>query len=316
MTFDRVCVIGAGSIGSLCAGHLGRVADVSVLVRRPEHAAELNADGLTVSGKSDFTVPVAATTQADQLDPPGLIIIATKAMQVENAAAAIEGRFPDATVMTIQNGLGTEEVVAARGEWPIVSAVTFMSGTKESDSHVHYELDTATWMGPFHPSGTSFEVAQAIGDLFVEGGLKVEVLPDLRPAQWSKLIFNASVNPVAALTDLPHVGLFARRDRPTDLGHLMFDLIEEGKRVATAAGVELFEDPWEMNSRAVQQGSTHDDDYAHVPSMLADVRAGRRTEIDFILGSLVREAQRHGVPAPLSEGLYRLVKARDRSYDD
>lgn len=315
MSYDRVCVIGAGAIGSLCAGHLARVADVSVLVRRPEHARLLNAEGLRVSGKSDFTSAVVAATEPDQLPAPELIIIATKAMHVEDAAKAIAGRFPDATVMTIQNGLGTEDVVAGYGSWPIVSSVTFMSGTKESDSHVHYELDTATWMGPYHDSGTRFDTVEQIGDMFVRSGLKAEVLPDVRPAQWSKLIFNASVNPVAALTDLPHVHLFARRERDSDLGHLMFDLIEEGKRVAAAAGVELFEDPWEMNSRAVQQGSTHDEEYAHVPSMLADVRAGRRTEIDFILGSLVREARRLGVPAPLSEGLYRLVTARDRSYD-
>lgn len=314
MPFDSVCVIGAGSIGSLCAGHLGQVAEVSVLVRRPEHAADLNAHGLRVSGKSDFTSEVVAVTLAADLPSPELIIIATKAMQVEAAAEAISGRFPDAAVMTIQNGLGTEDVVAAHGDWPIISSVTFMSGTKESDAHVHYELDTATWMGPFHPSGTGFETVQAVGELFVKSGLKVEALPDLRPAQWSKLIFNASVNPVSALTDLAHVQLFAHREQDSDLGNLMFDLIEEGKAVAAAAGVELFEDPWEMNGRAVQQGATHDDEYAHVPSMLADVRAERATEIDFILGSLVREAGRLDVPAPLSEAVYRLVKGRESVY--
>lgn len=316
MSLGSVCVIGAGSIGSLCAGHLGQVADVSVLVRRPEHAVELNEHGLSVSGKSEFTTSVAATTDVASIASPDLIIIATKAMQVEAASAAISGRFGDALVLTIQNGLGAEEVVASHGRWQIISSVTFMSGTKESDSRVHYELDTATWMGPYHPSGTPFEAVQAVGELFVAGGLKAEVLADVRPAQWSKLIFNASVNPVAALTDLAHVQLFASREKDTDLGHVMFALIEEGKRVAAAAGVELFEDPWEMNCRAVEQGSTHDDAYAHVPSMLADVRAGRPTEIDFILGSVVREAKRFGVAAPLSEALYRLVKARDGSYDE
>jgi 2-dehydropantoate 2-reductase len=121
---------------------------------------------------------------------------------------------------------------------------------------------------------------------------------------------------VAALTDLPHVALYARRDRPTDLGHLMFALIEEGKLVAREAGIELFEDPWEMNVEAVSRGSTHDDAYAHVPSMLADVRAGQKTEIDFILGAVVREADRVGADVPLSRALYQLVKGRDRSYDD
>ena len=314
MNFDSVCVIGAGSIGSLCAGHLGQVADVSVLVRRPEHAADLNAHGLRVSGKSDFTSQVVAVTDPAKLPEPQLIIVATKAMQVEAAAQAIAGKFPEAVVMTIQNGLGTEDVVAGEGPWPIISSVTFMSGTKESDVHVHYELDTATWMGPFHPSGTSFETVQNVGELFVKSGLNVEVLPDLRPAQWSKLIFNASVNPVSALTNLAHVQIFARREQASDLGHLMFDLIEEGKAVAVAAGVELFEDPWEMNRRAVEQGSTHDNAYAHIPSMLADVRANRPTEIDFILGSLVGEADRLGVEAPLSGALYRLVKGRESVY--
>ena len=107
MSFGSVCVIGAGSIGSLCAGHLGQVAEVSVLVRRPEHAVALNEQGLTVSGKSEFTSEVVASTDPADLPEPELIVIATKAMQVEAAAQAIVGRFGDAIVMTIQNGLGT-----------------------------------------------------------------------------------------------------------------------------------------------------------------------------------------------------------------
>ncbi len=311
-----VGVIGAGTIGSLCAGHLGRTAQAYVLTRRPEHAAALNREGLRISGKSDLVTRLFATTDPASLPSLDLIIVATKATQIVEAAKAIEGRFPEAVVMTIQNGIGAEEVVHRHGGWEVISSVTFMSGTRESDSHVHYELDTATWIGPYPESRARFETAREVGDLFIRSGLKAEVLPDLRPAQWSKLIFNASVNSVAALSDLPHVKLFGRRERPTDLGHLIFDLIEEGKRVAAAAGVELFEDPWEMNCRAVQIGATHDEEYAHIPSMLADVRAGQKTEIDFILGSLVAEADRLGVAVPLSRSLYRLVKARDRSYDD
>lgn len=312
----KVCVVGAGTIGSLCAAHLGRTSEASVLTRRTDHAEALNRHGLSVSGKSDFHTELFATTDPAALPEPDLVIVATKATQITEAAGALRGRFPNATVMTIQNGIGTEEVVHRAGPWAVVSSVTFMSGLRESDSHVHYELDTATWMGPYPPSGADFDVARAIGDLFVASGLKAEVLADIRPAQWSKLIFNASVNSVAALTDLPHVSLYARRERDTDLGYLMHDLIEEGKAVAAAAGIELFEDPSEMNVQAVSTGSTHDEEYAHVPSMLTDVRAGQRTEVDFILGSVVREADRLGVRVPLSRALYQLVKARDRSFDD
>jgi 2-dehydropantoate 2-reductase len=121
------------------------------------------------------------------------------------------------------------------------------------------------------------------------------------------------VNTVAALTDLPHVGVFAAVEEPTDLGRLVRDLMDEGKAVAAAADVELHEDPWEMNVQAVQRGETlaAEGRYAHVPSMLDDVRSGRRTEVDFITGALVREAEKHGVPVPLHTAMYRLVKARE-----
>ena len=303
---QRVCVIGAGSIGSLFAGHLAQVVDVSVLTRRQEHADTLNRDGLRVTGRSDLHAAVQAAADPDALAPFDLGIVATKAGGLEDAAAALEGRFPEALVMTTLNGLGAEEVVRAHGDWPIVSAVTFMSGTKHSDSEVEYVLDTATWMGPYED--TPLERVEEVGDLVRRSGLEAEVFADLRPAQWSKLIFNATVNSVAALTGLRHDHHFADEAEPSDLGHLVRDLVDEGKAVAAAAGVDLYEDPWEMNVHATRRGS------AHYPSMLEDVEAHRATEIDLITGSLVREAERHGVPVPLHTALYRLVKAREESW--
>ena len=274
--------------------------------RRPER------DGLRISGKSDFTARVAASADPAGLPDFDLGILATKATQLEEAAGALTGRFPGATLMTIQNGLGAEELVRAQGEWPLLSAVTFMSGVRHADTHVEYELDTETWLGPFADTAT-YEQAQEVEALLVAAGLHARAFPDLRPAQWSKLIFNATVNTVAAVTDLPHVSAFAARDRETDLGNLVHDLMDEGKAVAAAAGVPLHEDPWEMNVHAVRRGETlaAEGSYAHVPSMLEDVRSGRPTEVDFITGALVREAAKHDVPVPLHKAMYRLVKARE-----
>jgi 2-dehydropantoate 2-reductase len=305
---ERVCVIGAGSIGSLFAGHLAQVADVSVLTRRPEHAEALNREGLRVTGRSELRAEVTAAADPDELEPFDLGFVATKANGLEEAAASLDGRFPDAMLMTTLNGLGAEEVVRAHGDWPLVSAVTFMSGTKHSDTEVEYVLDTATWMGPYEE--TPLERVEEVGDLIRRAGLKAEVFGDLRPAQWSKLIFNATVNSVAALTGLRHDHHFADEDEPADLGLLVHDLVDEGKAVAAAAGVDLYEDPWEMNVHATRRGS------AHYPSMLEDVEARRPTEIDLITGSLVREAGRHGVPVPLHTALYRLVKAKESSWRD
>ncbi len=303
---ERVCIVGAGVIGSLFAGHLAQVSEVSVLTRRREHADALIRDGLRVSGKSERHATVRASADPAKLPAPDVAIIATKATGLRDAVETLAGTYPDATMTTVLNGLGAEEIVRQHGEWPIVSAVTFMSGTRHSDTHVEYILDTETWLGPYEE--TPFERVQEIADTILASGLRAEALPDLRPAQWSKLIFNAAVNPVAALTGLPHDPHFASEDGPTDLGHLVHGLVDEGKAVATAAGIELHDDPWEMNVLATQRGS------AHYPSMLEDVDAHRQTEIELITGSLIREAERHHVPVPLHTLLHGLVKAKEESW--
>jgi 2-dehydropantoate 2-reductase len=294
-------VAGAGTIGSLFAAHLARVADVSVLTRRDEHARALEEHGLRVSGRADFTAQVKAATDPAELDAD-LVILSCKGNDLEPLAQRIAGHFPDATVMTTQNGLGAEEIVAAHGDWPLLSSVTFMSGTRHGDTHVEYVLDTATWIGPYRE--TTGDDARTVADLIASSGLKAEGFDDLRPAQWSKLIFNATVNAVAALTGLPHDFHFAEGR----LGDLVHGLVDEGKAVAAGAGVELWEDPWEMNVLATQRG------HRHSPSMLEDVKARRPTEIELITGSLVREAEQLGVPAPLHTALYRLVRAKEASY--
>ncbi|HWQ24677.1 MAG TPA: 2-dehydropantoate 2-reductase [Gaiellaceae bacterium] len=303
---ERVCIVGAGVIGSLFAGHLAQVCEVSVLTRRPEHAEALNREGLRVSGRSELHARVRASADPRELPPCDLVILATKATGLRPALETLAGRFPEATMMPVLNGLGAEEIVREYGDWPLVSAVTFMSGTRHSDTHVEYILDTETWLGPY--GDTPFARVQEIAALIVASGLKAEALPDLRPAQWSKLIFNAAVNPVAALTRLPHDRHFAAEAEPTDLGRVVHGLVDEGKAVAAAAGIALHDDPWEMNVLATRRGS------AHLPSMLEDVEARRPTEIDLITGSLIREAERHGVPVPLHRALYALVKGKEASW--
>lgn len=311
---DRVCVVGAGTIGSLFVGHLGTIVDTTVLTRREDHANALNEHGLRVSGKSELHARVSASTNPADLGDIDLVIIATKVLAVEAGAKSLQGHFPKAHVLMVQNGLGCEEIVKKYGDWPIISGVTFMSGTRHSDIHVEYELDTATWMGPWAESSATYESVQQVEALINKSGLKAEAYRDLLPHQWSKLIFNSAVNSIAAMTDLPHVNAFARQDRIEDLGHLVYEMMDEARRIAEARGVKLADDPWQMNVRAVSQGATGGDDYAHVPSMLDDIRNRRLTEIDWITGAIVREAKKAGIPAPYHETLYRLVKAREASW--
>jgi 2-dehydropantoate 2-reductase len=308
VSIERVCVVGGGVIGSLLAAHLSRVADVWVLTRRAEHARALEAEGLSVTGRAEFTGRVRATDDPDLLPPVDVAILATKGTAVDAAARSLAGRIPQATVVTVQNWLGAEGIVREHGSWPLVSGVTFMSGTRHDDTHVEYILDTETWLGPYN--GIPYERVEELADLLARSGLKARAFPDLKPAQWSKLIFNATVNAVAALTGLPHDRHFADESTHAGLGHLVRALVDEGKAVAGAAGIALHEDPWEMNVLATRRGS------AHYPSMLEDVEARRPTEIELITGSLVREAEWLGVPVPLHTALYRLIKAKEASWKE
>ncbi|HUY71311.1 MAG TPA: 2-dehydropantoate 2-reductase [Gaiellaceae bacterium] len=303
----RVCVAGSGVIGSLLAGHLAQVSEVSVLARREEHARALNEHGLTVSGRVELHQSVVAATDPAALPEPDLVLVCCKGTDLDAVGTRLAGHFPSARVMTLQNGLGADEIVGRHGAWPLLAAVTFMSGTRHSDTSVEYILDTATWIGPSR--GTTGEDAREVAELIRSSGLKADGFDDLRPMQWSKLIFNATVNGVAALTGLPHEPRFAQLDEAGDLGHLVLGLIDEGKAVAAAAGIALAEDPWEMNVHATRRGSRHS------PSMLEDVEAHRPTEIELINGSLLREAARVGVPVPLQETIYRLVKAKETSWE-
>jgi 2-dehydropantoate 2-reductase len=303
---NRICIIGVGSIGSLYAAHLARVADVYCYVRRPEHAQAINEHGIRVTGNHEFMSRPRASSDPAEIPDCDLGIVSCKATQTEDALTPVANKFRDGAVLSAQNGLGCEEIIAGITKSKVIRGTTFMSGTRHSDTHVQYELDTETWMGPFEPTGTPFSVVKKAADWIIASGLKAVALEDARPAQWSKLIFNASVNSVSALTELPHCSNFAREEKIDDLGYLLHALIEEGKQVAKALGVTLHDDPWEMN----KVGARTD----HPPSMLYDVKHHLPTEVDFLGGAIAKEAARIGFPAPLHTALYRLIRGKEASW--
>ena len=302
----RVCIIGCGSIGSLYAAHLAKVTEVWAFVRRPEHAEALNREGLSVSGTHEFHVKLRASHDPAGLPEFDLGIVSSKATQTAEAVRPVAHLFKKGAILSAQNGLGGEAIIANLAKTFVIRGTTFMSGTRHSDTHVQYELDTATWMGPFEPTQTPFPLVEEAANLIVASGLKAVALQDARPAQWSKLIFNSSVNAVSALTELPHSFHFAAEKEFSDLGHLLHALIDEGKQVAAGLGIKLHEDPWEMNKIGAQTD--------HPPSMLYDIRHKLTTEVDFLGGAIAREAQRAGIPAPLHTALYRLIKGKETSW--
>jgi 2-dehydropantoate 2-reductase len=302
----RICVIGCGAVGSIFAAHLARKGEAEIYAYdvAKEHVEAIQKHGLRLSGEADFTAPVKATTNAREIPACDFGIVATKSNHTRAAieqAASIFGE--KSAVCSVQNGVGNEEILAERVRY-VIRGTTFPAGHIIEPGHVGFDIQGDTWIGPFEPTGTPMDRVRTLADLLNRAGLSVIALEDARGAQWTKLIFNASTNPVGALTLLHH----AAATRLPATGQLFDDLIAEGVAVAKAMGITLHGDPRQL----VQKGANAPG--KHKASMLQDVLAKRQTEVDFMNGAIVKWGEKQGVPTPLNKAMWALVKGLEHSW--
>ena len=302
----RICIVGCGAVGSLFAANLAQLDDVEVWAydaSRP-HVDAINAHGLRLSGAGDVVGRLRATTDAAELPPCDFGIVATKAMHTEPAIAATAHAFTNGFVATVQNGLGNEETIAAHVA-RVIRGTTFPAGKILEPGHVQWDVKGDTTLGPY-TDATPFAEVERLADACTRGGMPTNAVADARGPQWRKVIFNASTNPIGALTGLTHGRVC---ERP-DLRALVSGLVDEGKAVAAAQGIVLDADPEELIDHAAKPEVA----YGHKASMLQDVEARRTTEIDYLNGGIVRFGREHGVPTPLNETIWALVKGVEESW--
>jgi len=304
----KVCVIGCGAVGSLFAAHLAKAAEVEVWAYDlwREHTDTIQKNGLRLSGAADFTARLNATSDARDLPRCDYGIVATKAIHTRNAMAQVAHIFDDnSAVCSVQNGLGNEEIIGEHVKY-VIRGTTFPAGHPIGPGHIGYDIRGDTWIGPFEPAHTSMSKVEELAGLMTRSGMNTMALKDARGAQWTKLIFNASTNPVGALTLLHHGA--ATHFEPT--GRLFHDLIAEGEAVARKLGVILHGDPRQL----VEKGASAPG--KHKASMLQDVIARRETEVDFMNGAIVQWGEKFGVPTPLNKALWELIKGLEHSWKD
>jgi 2-dehydropantoate 2-reductase len=301
----RICVIGCGAVGSLFAANLARLDDVEVWAydAYQAHVDAINEGGLRLSGAGDVVGRPRATTDAAALPACDFGIVATKAMHTEEAVAAVAHAFNDGYVATVQNGLGNEETIARHVD-RVIRGTTFPAGKLLEPGHVQWDVKGDTTLGPF--ANTPLEAVQQLADACTRAGMPTHAVEDARGPQWRKVIFNASTNPIGALTGLTHGRVC---ERP-DLRALVSGLVDEGKAVAAAQRIVLDEDPEALIDHAAKPEVA----YGHKASMLQDVEARRKTEIDYLNGGIVRFGREHGVATPLNEAIWALVKGVEASW--
>jgi 2-dehydropantoate 2-reductase len=301
----RAAVIGCGAIGSLYAAHLARVPGVEVWAVDPwaEHMDAIESQGLRVTGLADFTVKVHARTDGRDLPACDFGLVATKALHTR---AAVEGARPalaGAAVVSVQNGLGNEEVIA--GLVPrVIRGSIVTAGAVTAPGVVRYDAPGDSWFGPFEPQPAPMNEIAQLARLLSEGGLRTLALGDARGPQWTKVIFNSATSPLAALTGLP----VCRVCTDTGLRRQVDALVTEAMAVCEKTGIALLRPPREAVAEAIAEA------YNHKPSMLQDVLAHRATEIDVLNGGIAAEGRRAGVPTPLHDCMVALVKGLEKSW--
>ncbi|MDN7011955.1 ketopantoate reductase family protein [Methanoculleus sp. FWC-SCC3] len=304
-----VLILGAGAVGLALAGKLGSVATVYAACR-PVHAGAIRERGLVMEGVwGDGTVRevIPVTGPADVPPAIDFVIVTAKGTDTraicEEYAGVIRGR----PTVSLQNGIGNEEVIAGYTDTVIGGTVT-TNFSVLGPGHVRVLSESA----PMRLGVWSGDAGEALGELtgiVRSAGIPVEAEPDIRAGKWGKALLNIAVNPICALLRAP-VGVAADEE----IRGIVDGLVRETFAVAGAEGVRL---PW----------ATVDDYLAHLfrvqvpdfaavyPSMYHDLRLGRRTEIDLLNGYVARLGERHGIPTPQNRCIAALVRCAEAHPD-
>jgi 2-dehydropantoate 2-reductase len=305
----KVAIVGCGAMGSVYAALMASAGHaVHAVTAWPDHAAAMRERGLRVEGASgDRLVRLAgAGTTTEGIGPCDLVIIATKAFDVEAAARSCGPLVgPGTVVQTIQNGLGSPEVAATvlDPDRIAVGVVGGFGASMRGPGHAHHNGLEMIRFGAF--AGLPRERLEASAAIWESAGFTVSLFDDVRRMVWEKLIMNVTFSGTATLTGLTIGAIMA----DPDAWEVALGCAREAIAVAEATGVTLaVGDPVEHIRRLGGKipGAR--------PSMLLDHQAGRRGEVEAINGAIPRLGRLCGVPTPVNDTLVALIKAREAAF--
>ena len=298
----RVVVLGAGSLGSLVGGLLATTdADVTLLGHEGEHVEAVRENGLRLirpdSEGTDLLVDVPTATDTAVAGGADLLVVCVKSYDTDDAMAGVATHLGDADVLTLQNGLGNAEAIAAHvPQERVIAGTTTHGAVVESPGVVRHAGRGDTTLGRcFAPNDDRVRDAAR---LLTDAAIETTVTDDPEAAVWAKVLVNAGINAASALARVPNGALVGHESGE----RLLERAVREGVRVARAEGVDVPGDCVER-ARGVAERTA-----SNRSSMRQDVEAGKRTEVEALNGALARRAADHGVEAPVNETLADLVR--------
>jgi 2-dehydropantoate 2-reductase len=294
----KVAVMGAGAVGCYYGGMLARAGHDVVLIARPAHVDAIERDGLRIEARTfDERVRVAASSDPAAVRGARLVLFSVKSTDTEAAGAQMAPHLaPEALVLTLQNGVDNADrlrtvLPPAQVAAAVVYVATEMAGPGHVRHHGRGEL-------VIEPSAASDEIAGA----FTAAGVPTEVSANVRGALWMKLVINCAYNAISAIAQQPY-GLNVPGEGIRDV---MRDVVDECLAVARADGVQLPADVHATVFKLV------DSMPGQMSSTAQDLARGKRTEIDYLNGLVVRRGAALGIATPANRVLWALVKLLER----
>ena len=299
----RVAVIGAGGMGALFGAILAEGGlDVVLVDPDAEHVEAINRDGLRISGfGGERRARLIATTDGATVDRADVLLFQCKAPATRAAAEATKHLTDHGAVaISFQNGLGNEEVMAeVLGPGAVMGGVTQMAGLRLGPGHVRDFARVPSWIGEMR-GGTS-ERATRIAAAFTEAGLETHASADIAADIWRKLLGNIAMSAVSGATDLTSASALS----VPELRAISLAALDEALAVGAAEGIDLDRDKAVAGMEAISaKGGTGD----NKSSLCVDLLNGRPSEVDFIYGSVIERAGRHGIDVPVLRTLHAIVK--------
>ena len=299
-------MIGAGAMGSLFGGLLTRAGEEVWLVgNRKEQIDPICSVGLTFEEKGKLQIiPMNATSDVTSVGKADLVIFFVKTYDTERAVSdALVLEKEDTTFLTLQNGLGNEEVICRKiDRKKVMLGVTGHGATWIGPGHIRHAGWGKTLIGELDHRMTD-RVAR-MKQMFCNAGIDTEASLNIHDHVWGKLLVNVGINALTALTGFKNGQLL---DYPESV-RLMEKLVIEASEVARGKGIHLEEDPIEKVRKAIEATKENRS------SMGQDFDRRQKTEIDAINGAVVREAQPLGIPVPFNQAVTDLVKAIEKSF--
>ena len=310
----KVIVIGAGGIGGLFGGLLFEGGlDVTLVDLNQEHVDAINSNGLKIIGYGgNRFVGIKATTDPNTLGIADIVIVQCKAMHTEDAVKNAIAIFGDhTTVVSFQNGIGNEEVIAnVIGEGRVIGALTAQAGMLEGPGIVRNYSDLPTYVGElFGPNaGPITPRIENLAQVFSTAGLDTHASTNIRLDMWKKLLGNIGLSAASGTTDLCSADMI----KIPELAATIHRALNEAAAVATACGVVINESERHQILDKLTNVAAGTGDAKS--SLCADLRAERPTEVDRIYGTIVRLAQEHGIPTPTLDTLVSIVRGQESHY--